>query len=181
MRKESVTALVVVLLASAHAIADQPPPEGYVEKCTVAKQQTASSECLDCSAWVSHLNRCTNLLAPYCYTRICKSYGASAWTEVLCRTKDPSAPAVPAETLAALTSPNVNEPYSADGGVDGPPATCAPYTPPTGTATDTSTSTNNDSGCNVATKGTGLRALGPLAMIFAALVLVLRRRAKSKD
>jgi hypothetical protein len=176
MRTQLFLASLLVAAGAAPAFADIPPPEGYVEKCTVAKQQTSTTECLDCRAWYSARDRCTNLLAPYCYSGICNSYGASAWTEVHCRTKDANAPVVPSTTLALLSD---TADVTAPDGAATPPSTCAPYTPSTSTATDTSTSTatkNDSSICSVSNHSPVVRALGPLTLVLAGLVLALLRR-----
>ena len=181
MRAHAFMTLVLGAVSAVPAIADVPPPEGYVETCTIAKRQTATSECLACASWVSQINRCTNLLVPYCYTKVCKTYGASAWTEVFCRTKDPNAPVVPSDTITILTSPGGAPLDSPDSGVAVAPATCAPYTPSTDTSATTSTSTtkNKSSACSVTSERSAGRALGPLTLILASLALVaLRRRSR---
>jgi hypothetical protein len=170
MRTHSWLVLAFLTAGATHAWADVPPPSDYVEQCTLAKKQTTTSECLECRAWMSHINRCANTLSSYCYTKVCQSYGASAWTEVLCRAKDPGAPVVPSATLSVLVAPSADEPYSADGGVDGVPGTCASYTSPPAPTSD------GGSGCSVSTEGRALRALGPLALAFAMLALVAFRR-----
>jgi hypothetical protein len=172
MRTQILGALFFVVVSSAAALADTPPPDGYVETCTSAKRQTATSECLECRAWVSQMNRCTDMLVPYCYTKVCHSYGASVWTEVFCRTKDANAPVVPSETLTLLSS---GENAPVDSGVAVAPATCAPYTP----STDNSTSKDDGSACSVTSNRSAIRALGPLTLILAGLALVaLRRRPR---
>jgi len=168
MRTQFSMALVLVAVSATPAWADVPPPDGYVETCTSAKQQTESSECLECRGWVSQSQRCTNLLVPYCYTKICNSYGASAWTEVFCRTQDVNAPVVPSDILSILTSTST---VPVDSGIAIAPSTCAPYTPPT--------TKDNGSACSVSNEKSALRALGPLTLILAGLVLVaLRRRPR---
>jgi MYXO-CTERM domain-containing protein len=138
MRTTSILTLLTVALGAAPALADIPPPSTYVETCTIAQQQTATSECLTCSAYYGDSTRCSKLLNTYCYHSLCKTWGASAWSEVLCRTKTANAPVVPSDVIAILSSSMTPAP-SADGGTI--PASCAPYTAPTGTATATVTST----------------------------------------
>jgi len=138
MRTTSVMTLAVVALGAAPALADIPPPSTYVETCTIAQKLTATSECLECSAYYGDTTRCSKLLNTYCYQSLCKTWGASAWSEVLCRTKAANAPVVPSDVIAILSSSTKPAP-SADGGTI--PASCAPYTPPTGTATTTVTAT----------------------------------------
>jgi hypothetical protein len=178
MRARTWIAAVVFVVGAAPAMADMPPPDGYVEQCTVAKLQTASSECLECRAWVSHRSRCTNFLVPYCYNRLCQSYGASAWTEVFCRTKDANAPVVPSDVLGSLSASSGNEPDAPDGGAVAP-SNCAPYYPPTVTGTGTATNTNTTGdGCSISNESSAMRALGTLALVLAGLALMVLRRRK---
>jgi hypothetical protein len=165
------TGLVVTLAATSSALADVPPPEGYVEKCTLAQQQTATSECLECAGMHGQLGRCASLLAPYCYLYVCKTYGASGWTEVLCRTKDPNAPAVPAEVSAQLASPPSS--WQADGGVATAPSTCAPYVPPT-----PKDEPSDSSGCSLPSARSPLRELGPAVILLGVLALIVRQRRR---
>lgn len=147
MRTPSLLGIAAAALAATPAFADLPPPDTYVETCTVAQQQTASSECLSCSAYYGDVDRCTKLLSPYCYTKVCKSWGASSWGETLCRSKSSDAPAVPSQILSILSSATASAPAgtAADGGM---PKTCAPYQT---TATKTVTGTQTASGTLTAT------------------------------
>jgi hypothetical protein len=82
MRRESLglpMALVLAAAAVSPALADVPPPEGYVEKCTIAKQQTSKTECLECMGMHDQTERCTNLLLPYCYTKVCQTWGSTSF------------------------------------------------------------------------------------------------------
>ena len=73
------------------AIADVAPPPGYVEQCTVEKQQTVGKSCVACpNDYKSKFadagpSACQVQYEPQGYTKACNSYGASAWTEVWCR------------------------------------------------------------------------------------------------
>ena len=142
MRTQAVMALAVVALVAVPAVADIPPPATYVETCTVSKQQKAGAECATCAAYHGDAARCTRLLSPYCYTKICKTWGASGWSEVLCRTASPDAPVVPSEIVNILGDAMTAGPASltADGGM---PSTCAPYPPPPDTKSATSTQTTS--------------------------------------
>ena len=172
MRRLSfVTGLVVAATVAPSALADVPPPAGYVEKCTVAKQQTATSECLECASMHGQTSRCASLLAPYCYVYVCQTWGASAWTEVLCRAKDPNAPAVPADVRSQLTSPP-SAPL-VDGGVATIASTCAAYVPvvqdnPPG----------DGSGCSLPSRRSPLRELGPVVILLGVLALIVSRRRR---
>jgi len=87
----ALTAVGSLTLAGA-ARADIPPPADYVETCTLANKQTATSECLACAADYNNFGRCSPLLSPYCYSKVCKTWGASAYTELWCRLKGQGAP-----------------------------------------------------------------------------------------
>jgi hypothetical protein len=141
MRTTSIITSVLVALAAAPAWADLPPPSTYVEACTIAKQQTATSECLQCSAYYGSMNRCATLLGPYCYQSLCKTWGASSWSEVLCRTKGANAPVVPSDVIAILGSATTAAPDGVDGGTI--PASCAPYLLSTATETKSGTATQS--------------------------------------
>jgi hypothetical protein len=166
-----VTGLVVASAVASAVLADVPPPEGYVEECTVAKQQTATSECLACASMHGQSGRCASLLAPYCYLYVCQTYGASAWSEVLCRAKDPRAPAVPADVSAQLASPPSS--WLADGGVATVPSTCAPYVP--GQQND---EPSDGSGCNLPSARSPVRELGPAMILLGVLALIVLRRRR---
>jgi hypothetical protein len=161
---------VVTLTVTSSALADVPPPEGYEEKCTVAKQQTTTTECLTCASMHGQTDRCASVLAPYCYVYVCKTYGASAWTEVLCRAKDPKAPAVPADVSAQLASPPAS--WLADGGVATPPSTCAPYVP------GPQDQPSDGSGCSLPSTRSPLRELGPAVILLGVLALIIRQRRR---
>lgn len=67
------------------ARADVPPPADYVETCTVAKQQVGGKSCVACSTYYAEVDKCKNQYTPEGYSKACKSWGASAWTEVWCK------------------------------------------------------------------------------------------------
>ncbi len=77
-------AAALPLLASP-ASADIPPPIGYVEQCTPARQQLPGRECVGCSSYFGSLQKCPELLVGSGFTKACQSHGASTWTEVWCR------------------------------------------------------------------------------------------------
>lgn len=71
------------------ARADVPPPDGYVEQCTVEKKQVPGKPCVACqndyrSFTTDAGDPCQQQYELQGYTKICKSYGASVWTEVWC-------------------------------------------------------------------------------------------------
>ena len=146
------TAAGSLTLAGA-ARADVPPPDGYVETCTLANKQTATSECLACAADYNNFGRCSPLLSPYCYSKVCKTWGASAYTELWCRLKGQGAP-VPSEILNVLSPTIWPLPPVPDGGSNA--GGCLPYVPPT-PAPDASTLAASDA------DGTGGQGGAPAA------------------
>ncbi len=99
---------MIVLLLSTLALADIPPPEGYVESCTVKKVQAANSgqACVSCDGWHGGREDCEALEAQG-YTLNCRTAGASVWTEVHCRAAD--APPTPDPRIQQADAP-VDEP-----------------------------------------------------------------------
>ena len=167
------TALVLISASATPVLADiAPPPE---ETCTVAKQQSPTSECLACNGEYDQTDRCSNLLAPYCFTKVCQTRGTATWTEIMCRTKDANAPVVPSDTMNLVTATGYPLPVVPAGMVTTAPSTCMPYTPPTPSTGDTS------SGCSVADRKSATRALGSLALLLTGVALVtLRRRLRRR-
>jgi hypothetical protein len=92
--------------------ADLPPPPGFVESCTLAKQSRAGRECLGCSAYHGNSNHCSMSLAEYGFTESCRSRGASAWSEVWCRAASPQAKPVPQDVLLQLGDATGHPPVS---------------------------------------------------------------------
>lgn len=71
------------------ALADVAPPDGYVEQCTVEKQQAPGKSCQACqndyrSFTTDAGDPCQQQYGGLGYTKMCKSWGASVWTEVWC-------------------------------------------------------------------------------------------------
>ena len=73
------------------AIADIPPPPGYVEQCTIEKMQEAGASCTECSASFQGREDC-EALEKDGYVQKCKTSGASVWKEVLCKDAENAAP-----------------------------------------------------------------------------------------
>lgn len=73
------------LIVSSTAVADVPPPPGYVEQCTVEKQCKKDEEGDACGAWHGDRDKCEKKHAQDGFVRRCKTRGASVWTEVYCR------------------------------------------------------------------------------------------------
>lgn len=92
--------LVLALVVPSLARADLPPPPGYVESCTVEKQQGAGESCLACGdAYHGDVDACQRQHAGDGFARRCRTSGASVWTEVWCKkSAGGPAPAVEAKT-----------------------------------------------------------------------------------
>jgi hypothetical protein len=179
MKTSTIPVSIAVALSAFCALpawADVPPPDDYVETCTVAKQETSTTECLTCRAYYGATTRCQTMLEPFCFSKTCKSYGASGWNEVYCRSKNASAPIVPQEITDAL-------PLATDAMPSVPsPGECPAPTTSTGTGTATGTSVNpeaekKDSGCSLG-KGNTLRTLGPWSIALVGLLLAALRRRR---
>jgi hypothetical protein len=146
MRTRMMTTVLTMIfgtILAAPTRADMPPPADYVENCTIPKQETAATECMECRAYYGEPDRCAVMLVNYCFTKVCKGWGASVWTEVLCRSRAVQAANVPLSVLTQLDHLSTDSPslYAPDGGVR-IPAQCTPSTDTsTSTPTDTSTST----------------------------------------
>jgi hypothetical protein len=156
-------------LAQGHqAVADMPPPAGYVEQCTVAKKQTASSECVECRsmrAMYANSDRCTLLLSPYCFQKVCEALGGASYPEIWCRTKDASAPTLPDSFTSQLSSSGAPDLSSAPAPSS---VTCAPYSPPP-------ESMDSGSGCSLDPQGRSLRGFAWMLAVMASVGFVLVR------
>lgn len=92
--------MLISILLSAHvALADIPPPPGYVETCTVGNYASAELECTSCSAYFGGREPC-EALEQQGYSQRCRTSGASVWEEVMCRagTSKPSPSPAPEAT-----------------------------------------------------------------------------------
>lgn len=120
----------LALCVTSQAIADVAPPATYVEQCTVEKQVTKDNECIACKAirFGEGLGRCEKLLAPYCYNKVCDSWGGTVYTEVFCRAKTQSGISVPQSIINQL---NVYDAPKLDGEAGGAANCVSP--PSTGT------------------------------------------------
>ncbi|TNF35875.1 MAG: hypothetical protein EP329_05805, partial [Deltaproteobacteria bacterium] len=100
MMRVALAALTLLALTSV-AQADVPPPPGYVEQCTVAKQKKAGEECVSCGdAYFREPDACEKKLAPAGYEKRCRTRGASTWDEVWCRKKGAAPAPKPVPTPA---------------------------------------------------------------------------------
>jgi hypothetical protein len=98
--------VIAIGVLAANARADVPPPEGYVEACTVANEQGPGAECVDCRAWHGERDACVKEWGAKGYKQRCKTYGASAWGEVWCKgdAKPATPPKPPAPPPASGTT-----------------------------------------------------------------------------
>jgi len=75
-----------LVLTSLPLFADIAPPQEYVEECTLERQQGPEEECRVCDASFKGRDDCLALGAQG-FEHRCRTYGASIWKELWCRTK----------------------------------------------------------------------------------------------
>lgn len=103
-------ALMILLLWPLLAVADIPPPRGYVETCTVERQCGTAESGTTCDGWHGGREACEALEAKG-WTRKCQTAGASTWTEVFCAPEGvasaeaPAGPPAPTPTLTQTEEP----------------------------------------------------------------------------
>lgn len=69
------------------ARADVPPPDGYIEQCTVARKEQPGTTCEACpNSYESYQGNdpCITKYTGTKFAKACRSGGASFWTEVWC-------------------------------------------------------------------------------------------------
>lgn len=93
--KTSLIALFATVTLPFIASADIPPPPGYVEQCTVAKQCGADEVGSTCGTYHGEPDKCDKLYSGTAFTRKCRTRGASVWSEVWCAPKGTPDPAKP--------------------------------------------------------------------------------------
>lgn len=141
---------------AAVALADVPPEPGYVEKCTVDKQQKSGEKCEMCGdAYHGEPEACAKKFAGSEHTKRCQTRGASTWDELWCApvSQDKPAPSAGPTPSAAPTA-------SAAPG----PAPAAPTTPPASCSVVQPSQTGSNSG------------LAALALLLGASLLRRNRR-----
>jgi len=84
MKKLPLVLAVAVATFATGARADVPPPDGYVEECTVEKKEQPGTDCKACPNNPSNPQDYCAQQVGAGYTKVCNSYGASVWTEVWC-------------------------------------------------------------------------------------------------
>ncbi|PKN54658.1 MAG: hypothetical protein CVU56_25375 [Deltaproteobacteria bacterium HGW-Deltaproteobacteria-14] len=104
MTRAALAALSLIALSSP-ALADVPPPPGYVEQCTVDKQQQEGEECVACGTYHGERDKCEKLYGEAGYGKRCSTGGASVWTEVWCRKQGTGKPVGPAPGEEVVPTP----------------------------------------------------------------------------
>jgi hypothetical protein len=114
--------------------ADEPPPSGYSERCTLQRSCPLGQECVLCPADSGDYGRsvsvCEANLGPLGFKKRCQSWGASVWDEVWCRpvtgASDASVELVAFDAGRPNDDPRFGKSYpvvtckpGADGGCDG--------------------------------------------------------------
>lgn len=155
------TLFLWLALITSTAFADVPPPEGYVETCTI-EAACAGREGRTCEGYHGGREPC-EALEKEGFVRACQTRGASVWTEVMCKPADgasggAAAPAEPTPT----TEPT---PPAASGA-----APAAPATESRGCATVPSADVA-PGGCKCASAGGA-----PLSALLVGVAALFRRR-----
>lgn len=161
--------VLALTLSATTAHADVPPPEDYVETCTVERQQTAGSECVECLVTYQDFDACKKTYEPQGYERRCQTHGASVYTEVFCREATAPEPGTGGATgtgtgTAAATATGTLPTTGTDTG--------------TGTAPDPNDVSESSNGCSLAGMATNLPSLSLLAGALG--LLGLRRRTRQR-
>lgn len=114
----ALSGLVLAVSVPSLARADVAPEDGYVETCTVEKQQGAGEQCLSCGdAYHGDRDACQRQYAGDGYTKRCQTYGASVWKEVWC--KKAAGGSAPAETKTEETAGTSRCSVDGGGGLGG--------------------------------------------------------------
>lgn len=121
---------MLLLSALPVAFADIPPPLGTVETCTVANHQRDGRVCVPCEGWHGGREPCEALEAKG-YAQVCRTSGASVWTEVMCTGVataggDPPPKDSPATDAPAVDTPVRPAPEAPASRPSTPPAEPAP-------------------------------------------------------
>jgi hypothetical protein len=81
----SMFAALAALSAASNAMADVAPPPNYVERCSIDKVQQSAEHCESCRAWHGDPEACSKSLGAQGYQHRCRTNGASAWSEIWCK------------------------------------------------------------------------------------------------
>jgi hypothetical protein len=146
------------------------PPDGYVESCTVEKQQRAGLSCKLCDSY--HGNP-----ADYCakqagagFRQVCRTRGASVWGEVWCTGDAADAGEATGLADAAVAKPSTQTSDPSDAGDDTAVEASTTAAPPAASAPKPSSQ-----GCALTPSGAN-GALSAAMLLLASLASLLRRR-----
>ena len=154
--------LAMTFAGAAHA--DVPPPEGYVEQCTIERQQSAESHCEACGTYHGERERCVTQYASTPFTKRCQTAGASVWTEVWCRSRASTDPQIAGAATPTPSTTPASQPSAV-------PARQRSATP------QAATSEAADESCSVAAAGASRSArTAPWALLAVALLVIRARR-----
>lgn len=87
MIRSRVPALLTLFATAAFALpafADVPPPDGYVETCSVAEKEQPGTKCATCDGFGPEPDKCKMQFQGTPYHYVCKTWGATVYTEVWC-------------------------------------------------------------------------------------------------
>ena len=100
---------LTALVCSGPVAADMPPPVGYVEQCTVEKQQGANETCVASS--ILHMGdppgtreASAKKLEARGYVYRCRTSSVSFWKEVWCKSNKPRGTKEPAPHATAMAT-----------------------------------------------------------------------------
>ena len=130
-----VAALAVVTTFAASGWADLAPPGRPPDTCTMEQQAAPGQECHPCRAYYGNHEHCPESLAAFGFTKKCRSYGASNWSEIWCRPESAASAKVPSKILEQLSDASgkpgpmpsgLPAPSAAASGAPAPSASAAP-------------------------------------------------------
>lgn len=87
MIRARVPALLTLFATAAFALpafADVPPPDDYVEKCTVAEKEQPGTKCNTCNGFGPEPDKCKMQFEGTPYQYVCQTWGGTVYTEVWC-------------------------------------------------------------------------------------------------
>ncbi|MBI4705366.1 MAG: hypothetical protein HY744_30030 [Deltaproteobacteria bacterium] len=172
-----VLAAAAIALATGAARADIPPPPGYVEQCTVERQQKPGEICEACGeSFFREPDACAKRYAGTPFGERCRTAGASVWTELWCRPAAGEPKPVP--TAAPVSPPSAGPSPTPTLTIAAPsapaPPTARPPTPPAAAASPPAPKPATAGSCALADAGDAIGAL--LVGLGAALARAAARR-----
>ncbi|MBI3203983.1 MAG: hypothetical protein HYZ29_20755 [Myxococcales bacterium] len=181
---------LVGLLSAPAAFADVPPPPGYVEPCTVEKQQKPNETCISCSTYFAEADACQKQHAGRGFAHRCRTRGASTWSEVWCKrstgvdvASTHTGPDASSNDAASPPTPVASASADAAAPEPGPPTPTGPSSPASHASaapTEPGAAPEKGGSCGACSVGRDASAFGPASLALAALLAAGgRRRARA--